>query len=293
MSATDRGSKLGIPQISIVAHIEVEDQTAVQPRARGAVAISVKATAQGTGLRNLRQSGSSKAIFPRSAARGLEAVLINTAGGMTGGDTFGTDVDADCDTELTLSTQAAERAYRAQPLEVARLSNRLKLRGTARVNWLPQETILFENSAFERTLHVEMDDASTLLMVEPLVFGRAAMGEVLRQCHFKDRVEIIQNDVPLYLDAVRLNGDAAAHLARAGVAGGAGAMANVLYVAPDAPSLLAALRPLLSDSFGASLIRDSVLCVRALAADSYALRQSLIPILRCLNTGYLPRSWML
>jgi urease accessory protein len=272
---------------------EVGDAVLVQPRARGTINLSVKPTAGGTGIRNLRQAGSSKAVFPRCHSTGLEAVLVNTAGGVTGGDSFANDLCAESGTTLTLTTQAAERAYRAQPGEIGRVTTQLRLLGNARLNWLPQETILFDSSALHRSLSVEMDADATLLMVEPLVFGRAAMNETLSDCTFNDRISIMQNGAPLFLDQMSLRGNAAAFLARTGVANGAGAMASVVFAAPNADSYLKQVRALLSGTSGASLIRDNLLYIRVLAADSFLLRKTLIPILKCLNETSLPRSWML
>ena len=265
----------------------------VQPRARGSVKLSVKATDFGTGIRNLRQSGSSKAVFPRSRTKGIETVLVNTAGGVTGGDTFEADICAESKTRLSVTTQAAERAYCAQCGEIAMINNRLELRGSARLDWLPQETILFNNCAFERSLRVAMDAQSTLLLVEALVFGRTAMGEALGQCHFKDRIEIFRDGSPLFVDSIMLNGDATTHLACPNIAGGAGAMASVIYVSPDADTYLSQVRPLLTVTSGASMIRDQLLYIRVLASDGFELKQTLMPILECLNNSSLPRSWML
>jgi len=264
-----------------------------QPRARGAISLSVKATDAGTGIRNLRQSGSFRAVFPRSRAGGIEAVLVNTAGGVTGGDTFDTDISCEDRTTLTISTQAAERAYRAQPTETGRVSNRITLEGCARVNWMPQETILFNKCAFERSLQIQMDADASLLMVEPLVFGRTAMAETLSECRFKDRIEITRDGTPLFLDSMAIQGDASAHLSRLGTAGGANAVASVIFASPDADRYLDQIRPLLSTTSGATMIRDRLLYVRVLAIVSFELRQTLIPILRCLGNSSLPRSWML
>ena len=61
-------------------------QSAV-PRARGAVELSSKAFEGRSVLAGLRQSGAFKVLFPRSQGT-LQAILINTAGGVTGGDRF-------------------------------------------------------------------------------------------------------------------------------------------------------------------------------------------------------------
>lgn len=222
----------------------------------------------------------------------MEAVFLNTAGGVTGGDRFSLSMDAAPGTTLTTTSQACERIYKAQPGQCGLVDNRLQIASRARVNWLPQETILFNQSALDRRLSIEMADDATLLMVEPLVFGRAAMGETLTDIRFRDRIEIRRGGVPVYLDAVRLDGDAHSHLARPFIAAGAQAMASLVYVCDDAESQLTFVRSVLPQTAGASLIGDGVLVVRLLAEDSFELRQTLLPLLTRLIGGALPRCWM-
>ena len=263
-----------------------------QPRAIGTVRLKAMQGRRGTEVAELRQSGSLKLVFPR-AAPDLQAVIVNTAGGITGGDRFDIDLATGPEARLCVTTQAAERAYRAQPRQTGRLTSLAKISSGARVDWLPQETILFDGCALSRSLTVEMAKDATLLMVEPLVFGRAAMGEALHSASFDDRIEVRRDGRLIYLDRTRLQGDVTAHLARAAVADGAGAMATILYVAGDAERHLSALRDLLDPTAGASLIRPGVLACRMLAPDSYLLRRSLIPALTLLGGQDLPRPWMM
>jgi urease accessory protein len=281
---------LGITQH---AGITIAPVVAVQPRAIGNVVLSTKLRADRTVLDKLRQSGSSKCLFPRSASNRFEAVLLNTAGGVTGGDRFSVSIEAGEGTTLTTSTQAFERAYKAQPDQVGRINNSVRIGSNARLNWLPQETILFNGSSVERRLMIDMAQDASLLMVEPMVFGRAAMGETLTSASFKDRIEIRRDGLPIYLDAMTLTGDVHAHLANPVVANGACAMASVVYVGGDAEAHLAPLRAILPETAGASLILEDVLVLRLLAEDSFALRQTLIPVLHRLNGGDLPRCWMI
>lgn len=266
--------------------------TPAQPRAVGAVTLSAKNTPQGSALADLRQSGALRALFPRPGTRALQAIMINTAGGITGGDTFAFTASAGENTHLTLTTQATERVYRAQPELVAKINNRLFVSAGARLDWLPQETILFEASALKRRMHVELDEGASLLLVEPLVFGRAAMGETLVSAYFSDRIDIRRQGQPVFLDAMTLRGDVTGHLAGPQIAAGAGAMALIVYIAADAEAQLAVLRTLLPATAGASLIAPDLLVVRLLATDSFDLRQSLVPALRNLTNDALPRSWM-
>ncbi len=234
-----------------------------------------------------------KALFPRSAGAGLEAVLINTAGGITGGDEFSLTARARADARLTLTTQAAERAYRALPGEVARVENRLSAADGAQLCWLPQETILYDGSALSRRLRIDLAEGASLVMVEALVFGRAAMGETLTNVTLRDRIEIRRGGRLAYLDAIALAGDAAGELARPFTAAGAGAMASVIYVAADAAAACGNVRTLAGESAGASLLEDDMLALRFLAPDSYVLRQKLIPVLNRLTGEALPRCWMI
>lgn len=272
-----------------------------QPRARGEAQVTSKAR-PGQGARpalsvisTLRQAGSSKLVFPRvPVASGLQAVLVNTAGGITGGDRFSLSATAGPDTHLTLTTQAAERAYGAQPGETGRLRNRLTVAQGARLDWLPQETILFENSRLRRDMHVDLAPDARLLFVESLVLGRALMGEALHAVTFHDRVEIRRDGVPIFLDALLLSGDADAHMAQA--ANGAGALASVVFAAPEAEGLLDPIRAALAASptpSGASLLAPDLLHLRLLAPDSFGLRKALIPALTLLSQGPLPRTWMI
>lgn len=264
-----------------------------QPRARGRIVVSSKLARGRSVLGGLHQAGSSKCLFPRSSSAALDAVVLNTAGGITGGDRYSVTGEAQTGTTLCLTTQACERAYRAQTGEVGQLRNMLTVGPQARIDWLPQETILYDGAALDRQLQIDLAADGRLLMVEPLVFGRAAMGERLGTLFLRDRIMINRAGVPLFHDALVLTGDASAHLAKPFVANGAGAMAAMVYVAPDAAGQLAPVRAMLPDTAGASLIGDDMLVARFLAIDSFELRRSLLPVLIRLKGGPLPRTWMI
>ena len=243
-------------------------------------------------LKDLHQAGAMKLLFPQGRPH-PEAVMVNTAGGITGGDRFSVWAAALAGGRLTVTTQAAERAYRAQPGETGRMETRLELASGAQLNWLPQETILFEGCCFARSLHVEMAADARFLMVEPVVFGRMAMQEELRDATFRDRVEIHRDGQLIYYDGVDLTGDVAATLDRPAVAAGARAMAALVLAAPDADAWLKPLREMLPATGGVSLVSDGLLVLRLLAEDSFTLRRSLVPILDRLTENGLPRCWRL
>ncbi|MEP5732062.1 MAG: urease accessory protein UreD [Sulfitobacter sp.] len=267
---------------------------AVQPRAVGTARVVVRADQAGqTRIADLRMSGSLKLVFPQRFSRAAEAILVNTAGGITGGDRYAVEAQVDVGATLSITTQAAERAYRAQPHEIGRVSTTLTVNSQGRLNWLPQELILFDHAALQRRLDISLARDAQLLMVEPMVFGRAAMQEVLRDVRFEDRIRITQEGVPIFADGMDLFGDAATHLAKPTIANGAGAMATLVLVAPDAAAQLGPMRAMLPATAGASMLRDNVLVLRHLAADSFELRRHLVPILDRLTQNTLPQSWRL
>lgn len=262
-----------------------------QPRAEGALHLSAKRVGDRSAIDGFRCSGAMKALFPQGADI-LNAIMINSSGGLTGGDRFAIRGTAGPGTSLTLTTQAAERAYRAKD-GWARVDTRLEAQEGASLFWLPQELILFRGASLDRSLRIDLATDARLLMVEPVIFGRAAMGEVLDRARLRDRIEIRREGRPLYRDAVRLEGDLAAQLARPGVAAGCGAMASLVYVDPAAEAHMDPVRALLPETGGASLLRDDLLAVRLLAHDGFELRRHLLPILDRLSGETLPTSWRL
>lgn len=265
-----------------------------QPRARGEGVIAVKAGAQGrTQLETLRQAGCMKVVLPTVHRKDCEAILVNTAGGITGGDRLSFSAIVGADAQLTVTTQAAERAYRAQPGEVGQVDTTLAVQAGGRLHWLPQELILFDHAALRRSLSIDLAPDATLLMVEPVVFGRTAMGERVNAATFQDRISITRAGQPIYRDGLALSGDIDAQLKRAALGGGAGAMASLVFVHPQAEALLPLIRAKLPQTAGASLIAPDVLVMRQLAADSFQLRRHLIPVLDHLTNNTLPTSWRL
>jgi urease accessory protein len=274
-------------------HCPIEPALLLQ-RAYGMLNISAQRSPNDvTRLKNLRQQGSYRAVFPRPSDGNIEAVIVNTAGGITGGDKFSTTITAHESAHISITTQAAERIYRAPDEKKGSIKTTLVAEHSAQLYWLPQETILFNGARLRRSLDVQLDANAKFLMVEPLVFGREASGEIVRSASLDDRVSITSDHRQIYLDRIKLDGDIANQLARPAVANGARALASIVLADLNAKSLLDPVRALLSDRAGASLLTDTLLVVRVLAADSYALRTSIFPILTLLTNNAVPKNWRL
>jgi len=263
--------------------------TPVLQRAKGELRVSLRVRDGRTVLEGLRQAGCLKARFPRSGDW-LNVVTLNTSGGVAGGDELDSLFTVGTGARATIATQAAERFYRALPgTDPSRVRTRIVVANGAAVEWLPQETILFDRSAVDRVLRIELADDAWFLGVESLLFGRAAMGEVVNRGFLRDRIEVWRGGFPLLRDAIRLEGLVAETLQRPAVANGARAMTTLVHVAPDAEAKLGAVR---AASTGASAW-DGMLVARILAENDASLRQSVVEVLDVLRGGRaLPRVWM-
>jgi len=285
----EQEAKIGSP----AGMATLERSAAPQPRAVGTVTVATKQRDGKTVLDRLHQKGSLKLLFPRGHNTALTAVVLNTAGGITGGDRFEVNARAGEHCDLTVTTQAAERVYRAQPAEVGTVQTRLSAAAGARLDWLPQETILYDRSALNRSLSIDLQGDARMLSVEPIILGRMAMGETLHHLAFRDRIDLRRDGKILFADRSALSGSAVAQLSGSATGGGCGAMAAVLFAAPDAERHLAQARAILPETTGISLIRDGVLFARLLSPDGFLLRQALLPLIDLLRPEPLPRTWML
>jgi urease accessory protein len=268
-------------------------------RTTAALEVVFRRRGETTVVDRLYQEGAGKARLPRETARGLKDVtLINLAGGLTGGDVFRQRLVWRAGAQAGATTQAAEKIYRAAAGDV-RIRSELTVGPGAWAEWLPQETILFEGAALDRRLTVDLEGDGRLLAVEPLVFGRLAMGERLRHARLSDRLEVRVDGRRVWVDVNRLAPPVDARLDRDGLGGGARAMATVLYVAADAGGRLAALRAIVRDTAvtaGVSRL-GPVAVARLVAPDPARLRAAVVTALgraRAELGGWpacLPRAW--
>ncbi|WP_298914188.1 urease accessory protein UreD [uncultured Roseobacter sp.] len=269
----------------------VSRETGATPRSVGSLRLSTKRVQERSGLARFRTSGSIKVAFPRRDDA-VEAIILNTSGGLTGGDRVDLMAEAGAGSHLILTTQAAERAYRSRSGH-ARVGTRLAAAAGSTLHWLPQETIVFDGASIERRLHVDLATNAELVLVEPIVFGRRAMGETLTSGTFRDSITINRDNEPIYLDRIDLTGDIGTQLARPAVCAGMTSLASALYCGPRAQGLLPAVRQALPATGGASLLAPDLLSIRCLASDSFLLRRSLVPVLEMLTDNPLPKSWSL
>ncbi|RUV94061.1 MAG: urease accessory protein UreD [Mesorhizobium sp.] len=249
-----------------------------------------------TRLQRLYQDGSAKIRMPAVQGDPLEAVLINTAGGLTGGDRLGWEIEVGEGASASITTQACEKIYRAAS-DRAETKVSLTVGAGGSIAWLPQETIVFNRAVFARALHVELAVGAEALLLEATLFGRLAMGERTVLGNFHDRWRVRQGGRLIHAEDFRIGPDIAAGLQRQAVTGGALASATMLLVSPRAETLLEPARAIIGDQGGASFWsvgQSGKLLARLTAGDGYQLRKRLIPLVELLNgRAGLPKLWSL
>src|SRR5215468_2564272 len=177
-------------------------------RADGCGHIVVSCSPAGTRITDVFQRAPIRIAFPAVAGAPVEeAVLINTTGGIAGGDWLEWAVTAMDNASIAVTSQAAERVYRAldQP---ARVTTRLTAHSGARLAWLPQETIVFNSARIHRATEVELSSGAELLALEWMVLGRSAHGEQVVDGQIRDSWRVRKDDRLIWADGFRIAGEA-------------------------------------------------------------------------------------
>jgi urease accessory protein len=229
-------------------------------------------------------------MFPRVGnAAFSEAVLVNTAGGVAGGDRLDTDVTALAGATITLTSQAAERIYGAldQP---ARLSTTLRACAAAKLAWCPQETIVIHRARVRRETRIAVSSAAELLALEWIVLGRAAHGEAVTGGLVVDSWRVEQNGKLIWADALRITDDGFPHVRRRALLADFTAVATLVYVGPGLDKRLACLREWTASlaCHAAATVVGGLIVVRFAAAEASTLRTGLRSVLDRFDRAFGP-----
>jgi urease accessory protein len=208
----------------------------------------------------------------------LQAVLACVSGGILGGDRLRVRIRLGAGARAMVVGQAAEKIYRSLG-EDSIIENMLEVGEGAWLEWLPQETILFDRSRLRRTTAVKLHAGGHLLGGDILVFGRAARGESLTQGLVHDGWEIsATDDTLIWKDVMHLEGVRLMPQLQAPAGfGGARAWGTMIYAHTAARALLNGLRDFLRAyvspglRLGATMVRG-LLLVRFLGQSAIELR---------------------
>lgn len=262
-------------------------------RASGRLKCAVVAAHGGTRRARVHEAGSLRVRFPNGERGGaLDAVMVNTAGGMAGGDRFDIDVTVGAGARLTVTTAAAEKIYRSLGPDTE-IGVKLTVGAGGALAWLPQETILFDQVRLRRSIDVDLAKNANLILAEAVVFGRSAMGETVRSGRFFDRWRVRRDGTFVFAETLRLDGEIAERLARRASANGGVAIATVLKL-PGNDASVAAVRAVGRDFAGEVGVSawNGLALARLVAPDGATLRRDLIGVAAALGGMPLPRLWL-
>jgi urease accessory protein len=253
-------------------------------RAVGALQLSARYVDGATRLLHLYQASPCRALFPRPESDAqLDAILVNTGGGLVEGDRLDFTIRTESDARLRIRSQAAEKTYRSLT-ETSRIDVTLDAQAASLIQWVPEETILFDGARLERRIVADLAADARLLAVETILFGRRARGESFThgRLHESWRIRIAGRLV--WADAIRLDGDFDQRRQRRFAFGDAAGYTSLVYAGPDAVALLKMAQEIavsLPSRTGATLV-DNVLLMRSLDPDEARLRASASAMTRAL-----------
>jgi len=259
-------------------------------RAVGRIVLAVKSSRGTTRRARVHEQGALRVRCPGQPGANCEAVIVNTAGGMAGGDRFEIDVTVEHGARLTVTTAAAEKIYRTLGPDTT-MDLTVAIADHGELAWLPQETILFDRARLRRRIEVDLAPEARLVLAEAVVFGRSGMGETVEHGLFCDRWRVRRGGSLVYAETARLDAVIRERLADRAVANGGIAIATVLLV-PGDDATVAAVRALpFQGEVGASAWND-IAVVRLVASGGMALRADLSAVLTAIHRTNLPRLWL-
>ena len=269
---TDESDVSRMPDVSAARPSDEDLQ-----RADGCGRIVLSGSGNGTRIEDIFERSPIRIMFPRTGGCTVEqAVLINTAGGIAGGDRLECSVTALPGASIAVTSQAAEKVYRALR-QSARVATRLKVGESAKLAWLPQETIVFNWARLHRTTEIDLVSGAELLALEWLVLGRTAHGEVVDGGRVTDTWRVKKDGRLVWMDAFRVAHDTFRHLHRKALLSDCNAIATLIYFGPYLERRLELLREIISSlgcSCAATLV-GGLIVVRCAAKESSDLKLAL------------------
>lgn len=174
----------------------------------------------------------------REASGVCQTYVLHPPGGIVGGDTLDVEVRAGEGSRALLTTPGATKFYRSGG-DIARQSQRVSVGPQASVEWLPQETIVFDGANALSHTQVRLDATSSCTLWDITCLGRPASKHPFASGSFVQRLELYRGERPLLLESSRWSNNEALRAAW-GLQGFS--TYGTLVVHPLAPELLAVVR---------------------------------------------------
>lgn len=234
-----------------------------------------------------------KPLYPEGD-RCCHSIIVHPPGGIVGGDTLEIDIQAEQDAHVLISTPGAAKWYRANG-RLARQRVHLKADAGAAIEWLPQETIFFDQADVGLETQVSLHNSARFISCEILCFGRTASGERFSQGQVRQTYKVSVDDRPLWLEQGTLLAGSAHANGPLGLAGNSVCASLLCVGVPSQRALIDEVRAAVAPwaepqaKFGATHMK-SLLMVRYLGNASENARQVMLSAWRVLRPAMLDRA---
>ena len=231
---------------------------------------------QNTCLGNLYQTDPQRILFPNTSIGDItQAALVTTSGGLVGGDRISIDIEMGKNTRAIVLPQAAEKIYRSSGLDT-KIGITFSLEDRSWLEYLPQETILFQGSRLSRQTKINLSKGARAFVGEILVFGRFGYGEKFNDGLIQDSWEIYKDGNNIWADSFYMEDHIQDIMSSSAGLNNAQAIATAVYVGPDAEENLGIARKILSSSnedvlMGATYVNET-LVIRWISNNTLNLR---------------------
>jgi len=244
-----------------------------------------------TRLTDLYQRDPCRVLFPDpEPGEPPQAVLVTTSGGVTGGDVLKMAIEVGPGGEALAVTQAAEKIYRAsKSSDPCTMDIAVTAGEGAILDWLPQETIVFEGARLRRRTIADIAAGGSLLACEMVVLGRAASGERFTQGLLLDAWSVRRAGKLVWTDALRIEGETP----KGAGFGDANALATVIGVWDEPRPRFEQARTLLdaAERVRAGVTLVNGIMVARVMGEATAVRTAVTRFLGAFRGRGLPRVW--
>lgn len=234
-----------------------------------------------------------KPLYPEGAGI-CHAIVIHPPGGVVGGDCLSVDAAAGAGAHAFVTTPGAAKWYRSNG-RISRQDVRISVGAGAAFEWMPQETIFFDDAHVVLEHEVDLAAGARYIGAEILCFGRRASGETFRKGVIRQHTRVRQAGKLVWWEQGAIDGAGVAMHSRFGL-GGASVCATLIGVGAPVPASLLSMMRAIDPALGLSQVK-SVLVARWLGDDSEAARGAIAKVWQALRphllgcAAPLPRIW--
>ncbi|MBK1987952.1 urease accessory protein UreD [Sphaerospermopsis aphanizomenoides BCCUSP55] len=227
------------------------------------------------------------------------SIILHTAGGVVGGDKLTSQIHLQPHSQVLITTAAANKIYRSNGLQ-ARQNINIQINAGAYLEYLPQETIIFNGAVYRQDVRIELDEKASFLGWEITRLGRTARGEKFVQGEMRSHTEIWRNNQPLWIDRQIIPGNEQIFHSPHGLGGNPVIGTLVFIGVPISQEIIEQARSLITQSMfaGVTRLEYGLLC-RYRGNSTSEVRKwftNIWQMLRvsCLNRGNcIPRVWQM